>query len=413
MALTSPSGIFAPFRSRDYRYLWPSDLLTSWAFEMEFIVLAWYVLVTTESVFWLSVLQALHYGGTLLAPAFGVIGDTIGLRNLLCLMRATYAVLAGALAFLFLTDNATLPVIFGVAALLGAIRPSDLGIRSALVAQTVPPQGLNGALAIARTTVDSARIVGALSGAALFGAIGIGNTYSAIAGFYFASLAFTMLISRPPRIVTGQRSPLRDLAEGASYIWRTSHVQAGMWLALLVNFTAFPLSIGLPPYVAREIYGLDQSGLGWMIASFAIGSLVGSVALAVLRDNVPTGRLMMIAAAFWHLCLLAYVHSPTSEMAMVMLGGAGLAQGLSMLSLSAMLLRTSEPAMRGRVMGVRMLAIYTLPVGMLIAGVMIPRLGYHTTATVFVVAGLVLTIVITLRWYSDVWSMSGRTNQRQ
>ena len=44
---------------------------------------------------------------------------------------------------------------------------------------------------------------------------------------------------------------------------------AGMWIAFLVNLTAFPLSGGLLPYVAREVYQMDQTGLGMLVASFA------------------------------------------------------------------------------------------------------------------------------------------------
>ena len=44
-----PSAL-APFRVRNYRFQWPADLLTSWAFEMELIILGWYVLVEADSV---------------------------------------------------------------------------------------------------------------------------------------------------------------------------------------------------------------------------------------------------------------------------------------------------------------------------------------------------------------------------
>jgi hypothetical protein len=69
-------SVFAPFRIRNYRFQWPSDLITSWAFEMETIILGWYVLVETGSVLLLTLFAALNYTGTLLAPLFG--GDRIG-----------------------------------------------------------------------------------------------------------------------------------------------------------------------------------------------------------------------------------------------------------------------------------------------------------------------------------------------
>src|SRR4029077_9549740 len=94
--------VLAPVHVRSFRFQWPGDLLTSWAFEMETLILGWYVLVETGSVLWLTVFGALQYLGTLVAPLFGVAGDRAGHRNLLFGMRVSYAVCAGmlmALAF--------------------------------------------------------------------------------------------------------------------------------------------------------------------------------------------------------------------------------------------------------------------------------------------------------------------------
>ena len=50
-------GALAPFRIRSYRFQWPADLLTSWAFEMETLILGWYVLVETNSVVMLTAVR--------------------------------------------------------------------------------------------------------------------------------------------------------------------------------------------------------------------------------------------------------------------------------------------------------------------------------------------------------------------
>ena len=356
--------MFAAFRSRDFRFQWPADLLISWAFEMEVIILGWYVLVATESVFILSILGALSYVGTLFAPAFGVAGDRIGHRNLLVLMRMAYASLAGTLTYLFATGQATIPAILMIATLLGLVRPSDLGIRSALVAHTIPPRRLPGALALSRTTFDSARIAGALTGAGIFAALGITAAYVFATACYVIGLILTAMISTTARSAAQRaRSPLRDLIDGLAYVWRTPHIQAGMWLACLVNLTAFPLTNALMPYVAKNIYRVDQTGLGLLVASFAFGALLGSIVLALVRRALPSGRLMIVASLIWHALLLAFAHTTTPGAGMAFLVLAGFAQSLSMLSLALMLLRTSQPHIRGRVMGVRMLAIYSLPIG--------------------------------------------------
>ena len=146
-----PSAL-APFRIRNYRFQWPADLLTSWAFEMETLILGWYVLVETGSVLLLTLFASLTYSGTLIAPMFGVVGDRIGHRDLLAMMRATYAVLSGTLMTLALTGHLSPLYVLVIVAIMGLVRPSDLGVRGALVATIMPSDQLIGAISISRTT---------------------------------------------------------------------------------------------------------------------------------------------------------------------------------------------------------------------------------------------------------------------
>src|SRR3982074_1746995 len=82
------STMLAPFSVRSFRFQFPADMATSWGIEMENLVLGWYILVETGSVLALTMFWALLYLGTLLAPVFGMAGDRIGHRTILCAMRA-------------------------------------------------------------------------------------------------------------------------------------------------------------------------------------------------------------------------------------------------------------------------------------------------------------------------------------
>ena len=76
MSLIDRFDALAPFRVRSFRFQWPADLLTSWAFEMEMLVLGWYVLVTSDSVILLTAFGALGFLGTLVSPVFGMLGTS-------------------------------------------------------------------------------------------------------------------------------------------------------------------------------------------------------------------------------------------------------------------------------------------------------------------------------------------------
>jgi len=78
-----------------------------------------------------------------------------------------------------------------------------------------------------------------------------------------------------PTVAVGSPSRGRDLLDGLLYVLRSPQLHAMMWLAFLVNLTAYPVSSGLLPYVARTIYLVDATGLGWLAASFALGASWG------------------------------------------------------------------------------------------------------------------------------------------
>ena len=402
----------APFRIRSFRFQWPADLLTSCAFEMETLVLGWFILVETGSVLLLTLFGALQFGGTLIAPMFGVTSDRIGHRNLLSGMRAVYALVAAALMVCAFAGALHPLLALILAALTGLVRPSDMGLRGALIAETMPFDRLTSAMSISRTTSDSARIAGALAGAGLFAAFGIGPAYIVVTSFYVLSAALTWC-TLPVRsagaptaaaaAIVGSSSPWRDLREGIAHVWNTPSLLALVWLAFLFNLTAFPITNGLLPYVAREIYHVDQTGLGYLVASLSFGALIGSLALTRSGAGAELPRLMIISALIWQALLLGFAQMQSMLGGIVFLMLAGVTQSLVMVSHAVILLRASGQRLRGRIMGVRITAVYGLPLGLLVAGALIEQLGFRTTATIYAVVGFVFTALVAARWSGFLW----------
>ena len=321
MRRTDPSLTFAPLRVRSFRFQWPADLLTSWAFEMETLILGWYVMVDTGSVLLLTTFGSLQQLGTLAAPMFGVLGDRLGGRAMLCGMRASFALLAAILMILSLADVLTPAFVLVAAALGGILRPNDQVMRNALIGDTIPRDHLMGAVGMSRTTMDSARVAGALAGATLMATLGIGRAYVFVTIFYLASLALTFGVSRGRPVPDRERAAVtrramslprpsswREMLDGLLYVWARPKMLATMWLAFLVNLTAYPASGGLLPYVARNIYEADANGLGWLVASFSFGALLGSIGMVVTGGPRHPERSMIVYTAIWYALLLAFGH---------------------------------------------------------------------------------------------------------
>jgi MFS family permease len=420
VSTVSDVSALAPFRIRSFRFQWPADMATSWAFEMESLILGWYVLVETQSVLMLAVFASLQFTGTLIGPMFGVMGDRLGHRNLLCAMRAIYATLATTLMALTLAGVVTPVHVFIIAALTGLVRPSDIGMRAAVVGDTMPGAHLMAAMGIQRTTQDTARIAGALTGAGLVALLGMGPAYAVIAALYGTSLFLTWkaggthAATQPHAAanVAVRASPWRELKEGIAYVRNTPLLLAVMCLAFLLNLTAFPLMNGLLPYVVKEIYHSNQAVLGYMVAGTSFGALMGSIILSRHGSAVRAARIILIASVAWYALMLVFSQMQTPAAGVIALMLAGFAQSMSQVPMATLLLRNAEPQLRGRVMGIRMLAINGNMPGLLISGPLIASLGYGWTAGIYCAIGIAFTLLIAFHWRAYLWRRDAPANKR-
>ncbi len=414
------TGALAPFHHRSYRFQWMADLSTSWAFEMETIMLSWYILVETQSVFLLTLFASTQYIGTLFSPVFGVMGHRLGNKRVYCSMRASYTLLAIVMLVLVLSGSLTPLYVFVIATLQGLVRPSDLVLRYSLIGETMQGSQLMAATSVSRTTQDSARVMGALAGAGIVATLGMGMAYVAVAclyatsfalSFQVAGLRYTAPAAGADKNETASISVWRDLRDGAIHVWHMPQLLAAMSLALLVNLTAFPLSNGLLPYVAKEIYHTDQTGLGYLSAAFSFGALVGSIFLSRFGYALPPARMMTAFCGVWYCMALLFTHMPGLGSGIAALLLTGCAQSLGMVPMSAMLLRNADARFRGHVMGIRMLMIYSLPVGLVISGPLITHYGFRAMGTLYCTIGIVMTLWIALHWRAHIWRLDEPANK--
>ena len=424
MALQSNSkkparaSAFAPFAVRSFRFQWPADLAASWAFEMETLILGWYVLVETRSVLMLTLFASLQHIGTLLAPMLGVMGDRVGHRKVLATMRAIYTLLALTLMTLAYSGLLTPTYVLAIAGVMGLVRPSDIGMRTALVGATMPSDKLMGAMSIQRTTQDSAKVAGALTGAGLVALLGIGPAYTVVASFYALSVTLTLKGANPnaaPRPVpakAGRASPWGDLRAGMAYVWSTPLLLASMCFAFLLNCTAFPMMNGLMPVMAKDIYHTNQTGLGYLVAAGGFGALMSSVVMSRIGHSVRPARSMIIFSAGWLLSLMFFANTTHPAMGIPFLLLAGLSQGLGQIPMAAMLIRNSDPQFRGRIMGIRMLAIYGNIPGLLLAGWLVQHMGYPMTVMLYGATALVFIVIVATRWRTQLWRRDAPANTR-
>ena len=396
-------NVLQPFKVKSFRFQWPADLMTSWAFEMEILLLGWYVIVETQSVLSLTLFASLQWLGTLLAPYLGALGDRLSRRTLLCSLRFIYLVLSLVLMTLALTQSLEPTHVYLVSLLAGLVRPSDLVMRNGLIGDTISGSKLMSAMGLSRTTMDTARIIGALFGAGLFSLFGLGVAYIMVSLFYAISFLLTFGVSNiktnPVRLNRKKEDSIFfNLKQGLIYVWRTPALLAAMWLAFLVNLTVFPVSHGILPYVAKSIYKVDESGLSHLVASYAFGALLGSITMVLIKLKKNPARFMVINIFLMHLLIIFFAYIETKLSGQILLFFSGYIQSLAMISLVVTLLAIASEKFRGLVMGVRMMAVYGLPLGLMFSGYLIEYLGYGRSVMLYGLIGAILSALVTIRW---------------
>lgn len=366
---------------------------------MEGLILGWYVLSATGSVEWLVAFGALPWLGAVFAPFLGIAGDRLGLRALLTLTRAGYAVIAATLTVLTFSGALTplqVVVLYGIT---GLMRPSDQAMRNVLIAQTVAPDTLMGALGISRTTADMAKVLGSLAGAGGVAMIGMGPAYVIVTLLYVSAFLFSLGVARAPLHAAhaSAHDVVAGLKDATRYVWRKADLFGAVTIAFLTNLLAFPFVLGLLPYAAKEIYRVGQAGLGYLAAAFALGALVGSLIVGTTTMRLRAGRMMLWSCGLWFVAVILFGQTRSFGFGFALLLLSGFMQSLCLTPLAAVLLRGSSVEMRGRVMGMRVLAVWGLPLGLLASGPIIAGLGYTACTLIYASLGVAATIAIGYR----------------
>ncbi len=126
-----------------------------------------------------------------------------------------------------------------------------------------------------------------------------------------------------------------------------------------------------------------------------------SVKLLPTPDEVKAANLH--STAIWYALLLGFAHVRSLGTGMLVLACAGFVQNVALISMALALLAAAGERFRSRVMGVRTLAVYGLPLGLMASGALIERVGYPLAISLASAIGLVFTVLIGVRWRDSLW----------
>ena len=390
---------FRSLKGKGFAILWGSDLAVSSAEFLELFILSWYVLQKTESPTILGIYAALRFTGTLFAPLLGVLVDHFGLRRSFNLSRSIFFILSFILAAIFLLEEPSILVILFMSALLGVMRSTDLITRQSVLTHMVSQGELQNAVALSRMGRDLTQIIVPIAAGFLLSSLGTEVTYLGVVILYALSVVLSLMIPKFPRIMFDTKSNMWGFfTEGLSYIKSYPFLIALLLIAFIVNLTAFPLNHALLAVISNSMFDTDATGFGIIMGGYSAGALLGSLWISYFSEMRRPSRLMVFGCIFWHVAIFSIAFSTYFYVSVSIVLLAGIFQSFSMVIMAMLILRYTSEDMRSRVLGVRQLAVYGLPLGLVISGFVSENFDVVAALIGNAVVGLLLLTFVLVTW---------------
>lgn len=385
-----------------YRLLWVSGL-SAWVGRwIDTVVGAWLVLELTNSPFLVGLLGACRFASMLMGPFCGAVCDRTNQRFVLMAAQVIYGMASLTVLALFAIGRIEVWHLFLFTLIGGLCYTFDFSARYSIAAGIVKDHHIISSISLMQVASGVTSIVGPLIGGSLLEIIGATGCFALMTvGFSLSFLTLLPLKIAERACPSSHISIWKELFSGLRYIRGDRLLFSLIVMAAMVNLFIFPYIYTLMPIFARDILGVSAGGFGQLMAGAGLGAVLGSLVVGSLQQSTNRGRFLVGAIMAWPLILVALSYSRSFFIAMALLISAGIAQGISMALVQALLLMRSTQEMRGRVSGARAFAISTLSFGTVLTGYEVSLWGVPAA---FIVNSSVFMLIATLIvfWASEL-----------
>jgi MFS family permease len=393
-----------PLRHRNFALVWSAALLSNVGSWMQTVAVGVLVTARTGEAGWTGLVAAAAFLPIgLLSPLGGVLADRLDRRRWLCVTTVGETAFAVALTVLVATGHASPAVVTMLVFGGGAMAAIGFPAYQAMLPDLVPRPELASAISLSSAQFNLGRVIGpVLAGLAIV--VGGYSWAFAINAVSFVAVLVALCVLRLRPTVPGAAGETlrRRLAEGAQATAASPAARLAVLLISVVALTASPF-IALVPAVALKLYASQATGTTVLITAQGVGAVLGALALTPLvrrfgRRTVLLADLVVVCAA-----LVAYGLAPDLVAAAAALLVVGASYIGVLTGCNTIIQLHAPPALRGRMLGIYMMALGILyPVGALAQGAIADVVGLRAVIVTGAVTLLVVAVGLLRRWMPDL-----------
>ncbi|MBO9711950.1 MFS transporter [Sphingomonas sp.] len=352
-----------PFRIANFRAYWTARLAMTLAQNGMIIVIGWqtYTIARQTMPPHLAAAQLGLIGLLQFIPLFlttpitGYVADRFDRRWITRVTVSLQLACALILALVTQAGAMSLPVLFGVAVLLGIGRAFAGPAFGALAPNLVPRESLPAAIALSAISWQVGSIVGQSAAGTIY-ALAPATPYFVATGLFGIALVALVLIGPVPRTHNADtRHPLRQIVDGLIYVWQNKMVLGTITLDLFAVFLAGTSAL-LPVY-AHDILKVGPSEFGMLTAAPGVGAGIVALFFSFRPIKTQVGPKMLAAVLVYGAATVTFGLSSWMPLSLAALAVAGAADMFSVYIRQSLVQLYTPDAMRGRVGAVSQLTI--------------------------------------------------------
>ena len=279
---------FPAFQSRNFRRYFPGQVISMIGTWIQMVAQGWLVLEITGSAFDVGVVAAASTLPTLFLSLFGgVIVDRYSKRTILLWTQSAAMILAFILGVFAVTGTVTIWIIIVLSFLLGCVNALNVPALQAFLSEIVEREDLASAIAMNSAIYNVSRVIGPAIAGFLISAAGSGVAFL-VNGVSFFAVILSLLsmkdLSEKIREINPVH-PLQSIREGLKYSWDHPLIRTVVLFIAVIAIFAWSY-VTMLPVIAKQTFGMDASGLGYLYGVSGLGSVIGTVVVSIYSKKI-------------------------------------------------------------------------------------------------------------------------------
>jgi|TARA_B110000503_G_scaffold138135_1_gene223714 MFS family permease len=355
----------------------------------------WLVLELTDfNGAYLGLVTAIQFAPVLFFSLHGgAMADRVDKRKLLIWTNIVAAIACYTLGILVVTHVIQLWHVFACAALLGISSALDAPIRQSFTAEIVGHSDVANAVSLNSANFNAGRLVGPALSGFLIAHFGTGPSFLINATSYLFVITSLLMMRQSDFFIHAKEKTLGTVREGLRYVL----ARPDLYIVMALVFFAATFGLNFQIFnalMATKEFGKGPASYGLLGTFIAVGSLTGAL-LSARLERFRNVALVVRLGTWFSIAIIVLSFMPTYTLYSIWLPMCGISALTMLISANSYVQVNSDPAVRGRVMGIYLLIFMGgTPFGSLLIGYLTELLGVRETITICGLVSLTASLTI-------------------